>query len=363
MRIVLDARESGTSTGRYVDKLIEYMHELQPKHDILILTKPERVNALRQLAPGFTVIESPYKEFTFSEQLGLKKQIDNLRADLVHFAMPQQPVLYKGKVVTTVHDLTTTRFYNPDKNRTLFWLRQQVYKWVIKRVVQKSKAVITPSQFVKDDVVAFAGIKPEKISVTYEAADAITDPPTPLPGLQNKQFIMYVGRPTPHKNLERLITAFQQLQAKHPALHLVLAGKKDANYKRIEDLVHEGRLTNVVFSDFVSEGQLRWLYENCAAYIFPSLSEGFGLPGLEAMVHGAPVVSSNATCLPEIYADSAHYFDPSDVQAIAGAIDEVLTDTKLRENLIAKGKVRVTKYSWRQMAEQTLAVYEQALGG
>jgi len=111
----------------------------------------------------------------------------------------------------------------------------------------------------------------------------------------------------------------------------------------------------------VSEGELRWLYEHCAAYVFPSLSEGFGLPGLEAMQHGAPVVSSNATCLPEVYGDAAHYFDPLDVQAMADAINEVITDKDLRARLIAAGHTQAATYSWKRMAEQTLAVYKTAL--
>ncbi|MGH7194246.1 MAG: glycosyltransferase, partial [Candidatus Saccharimonadales bacterium] len=118
---------------------------------------------------------------------------------------------------------------------------------------------------------------------------------------------------------------------------------------------------NLYFPGFVTEAQLRWLYERCEAYIFPSLSEGFGLPGLEAMRHGAPVISSNATCLPEIYGDGAHYFDPLDAGAIAEAIDNVLSDKDLRDGLIKKGRARVKQYSWRRMAEQTLDVYKQAL--
>ena len=106
--------------------------------------------------------------------------------------------------------------------------------------------------------------------------------------LVGKQFIMYVGRPWPHKNLNRLIEAFGKLKVKYPDLCLVLAGKKNENYLNIENNVKERGLKDVIFTDFISEGQFRWLYENCAAYIFPSLSEGFGLPGLEAMVHGAP---------------------------------------------------------------------------
>jgi glycosyltransferase involved in cell wall biosynthesis len=143
---------------------------------------------------------------------------------------------------------------------------------------------------------------------------------------------------------------------------LVLAGKKDQNYKLIEAKAKEGNLLDgVIFTGFVSEGELRWLYENCSAYIFPSLSEGFGLPGLEAMMHGAPVVSSNATCLPETHGDAAHYFDPLDTEDIAKKISEVLDDIKLRKELIEKGKKQAAKYSWRRMAEQTLAVYNKVL--
>lgn len=360
--IIIDARESGTSTGRYIDKLVEYLHKLDPPHTITVLTKPHRLEYIRQVAPTFTVVRSPYKEFTFSEQFGFLRQLNSLKADVVHFNAPQQPVFYRGKTVTTIHDLTTTRFHNPDKNRTLFWLKQQVYKWVVKRVAKKSKAIITPSQFVKDDLIQFSHTSPDKITVTYEAADLIADPPAPLPDLQNKQFIMYLGRPTPHKNLERLIEAFSLLQVQHPALHLVLAGKIDNNYRRIEAGVLQKGIKNVVFTDFISDASLRWLYAHCQAYLFPSLSEGFGLPGLEAMVHGAPVVSSNATCLPEIYGDAAHYFDPTDVDAIAKATSEVLTDKKLRDKLIAAGRQRAAGFSWQRMAEQTLSVYEQALG-
>src|SRR5690606_8601175 len=119
------------------------------------------------------------------------------------------------------------------------------------------------------------------------------------PEFEGKQFIMYVGRPLPHKNLRRLIQAFALLKEKHPELHLVLAGIKDVLYKRHERYVKKHGIQDVVFTGFISDGQLRWLYENCAAYAFPSLSEGFGLPGIEAMNQGAPVAASNATAIPE----------------------------------------------------------------
>ena len=360
-KVVIDARESGTSTGRYVDKLIEHLAYLKPAYDITILTKPERMSFIQKIAPNFKVIETPYKEFTFAEQIGLLKQIKSLKPDLVHFTMVQQPVLYRGKVVTTMQDLTTVRFRNPSKNAIVFTIKQIVYKWVNKKVAKESVNLITPTEFVKKDVVDYTHVSPDKIMVTYEAADKITDAPEPVSGLENQQFIMYIGRPMPHKNLGRLVEAFKILKQKYPALKLVLAGKKDGLYERIERAVKEDELKDVLFTGFVTEGQLRWLYEHTAAYIFPSLSEGFGLPGLEALVTGAPVVSSNATCLPEVYGDSVLYFDPLNTQDMADKIARVLSDVNLVADLRQKGLKQVQKYSWQRMAEQTLEVYKNTL--
>lgn len=361
-RIVIDARESGTSTGRYVDKLIEYLYKAKPSHRFIVLTKGPQVKFLKQLAPTFEIVESNFKEFTFAEQLGLNRQIRGLNPDLVHFTMTQQPVLYFGEKITTMHDLTTVRFDNPDKNWLVYKFKQQVYKWVIKRVAKSSQIVITPSEYVKEDVAKFASINSRKITITHEAADKFTAPPMPIEKLLNAKFLMYVGRPTPHKNLLRLIEAFAILRNQNPDLMLALVGRTDRNYKRISKLVNaKGLNESVVFTGFASEGQLRWMYENTAAYIFPSLSEGFGLPGLEAMVHGAPVVSSNATCLPEIYGEAAHYFDPSDAQDMAVKIAKVINDEKFSQQLVEKGKSQAQKYSWEKMARETLEIYNSVL--
>lgn len=358
-RIVIDARELRTSSGRYVERLIHYLQQLDQENEYRLLMKPEDLAGWKPMNSHFQAVACPHKEFTFAEQLALKRQIASLMPDLVHFTFAQQPIWYRGKAVTTIHDLTTLRFDNPDKNPFVFKFKQQAYKYVVKKAARKSTAVITPSQFVKDDICQFAGISPDKITVTYEAADRITEASEPVGNLENKQFIMYVGRPTPHKNLERLIEAFTLLQAQQPHLLLVLAGKKDANYQRIEKAVLKQDVKSIYFAGFVGESQLRWLYENCRAYVFPSLSEGFGLPGLEAMLHGAPVVSSNATCLPEIYGEAAYYFDPLDVQAMADAMNKVLTDKNLRQNLINKGAEQAATYSWQRLAEQTLKIYKQ----
>jgi glycosyltransferase involved in cell wall biosynthesis len=361
MRIVIDARESGTSTGRYVDKLIEYLHKLKPGHEILVLTKSHRLDFMKSVAPNFKVIKSDYKEFTFAEQLGLYRQLKSLRADLVHFAMDRQPILYRGKVIATMHDLTTARFKNPSKNSLVFKFKQTVYKRVLKDVAKKSAYIITPSKFVKHDVAQYANISPNKIFVTYEAADPIKEAAQIVPRLKDRQFIMYVGRPLPHKNLKRLVDAFIILKKKYPKLMLVLAGKMDANYHKLEAYVTDKRMADsVVFTGFVTEGELKWLYQNTTAYVFPSLSEGFGLPGLEAMIHGAPVISSNATCLPEIYGEGAVYFDPKNTFDMASKISSVLSSAGKRSDLIKKGKEQAAKYSWQRMARHTLKIYENA---
>ncbi len=362
-RVVIDARESGTSTGRYVDKLIEHLATLQPDLKIIILTKSKRLDYLRQVAPNFEIREADFPEFTFREQIGFKHFLRSLNADLVHFSMPQQPIWYRGEVVTTIHDLTTLRFTNPAKNKLVFKFKQRVFAHVIKRVARKSAMVLTGSQFVKDDVVAYTGINPDKITVTLEAADPFDETEEPIKAFEGKDYIMYNGRPLPHKNLRRLIEAFARLHGQRPDLYLMIAGKKDSSFDSYVQLAEKlGVADRVVLTDWITDGQLKWAMQNAKAYVYPSLSEGFGLPPLEAMLNGAPVVASNATCIPEICGDAAHYFDPTDVQAMADAINEVLTDKNLREDLIKRGQEQVKKYSWRRMAEQTLAVYQKALG-
>jgi glycosyltransferase involved in cell wall biosynthesis len=369
MNIVIDARELRTSSGRYVERLLHYLQQIDREHDYIVLLKPQDMDGWQATNPKFIKVPCPFKEFTFSEQTHLYRQIKNLAPDLVHFPFVQQPVFYRGTSVTTIQDLTAIRFRNPTKNWLVFTFKQQVYRWVIKRAAQKSKALITPTEFVKKDVAAYAHVPLGKITVTLESADPIPDPPAPpqnIQGhdLQKSKYIVYVGRPQPHKNLWRLIEAHALLRQKDPGLLLVLGGKKDAMYDLIEERARkQGLLEGIVFTGFVSEAELKWLYQHCAAYVFPSLSEGFGLPALEAMLSGAPVASSNATCLPEVYGSAAHYFDPLDTTDMAQKISEVMDDPELRQRLIAAGQEQAAKYSWRRMAEQTLNVYNSVLKG
>ena len=367
-RIVLDARKfdagSGTGAGRYMSSLVQYLQSIDSANQYIILMHEDNAQNWTPSSNNFSVVVTKYKEFTLGEQLGLAWQLYKLKADIVHFGMVQQPILYFKRSLCTIHDLTTVRFRNTNKSAIKFYLMLPAYWLVIQVAGRKSKLIITPTQYVKRDVAAFTRISEDKIVVTPESADEFKETTQPSSELLGKTFLLYVGRPQPHKNLTSLIKAFGALKKKHPSLKLVLAGKKD--------ILHEAHLEtakkvgiayeDIVFTGYVTDGQLRWLYQNCAAYVFPSLSEGFGLPGLEAMLHGAPVVSSNSTCLPEVYGDAAEYFDPNNALEMTKKIDLVISDTDLHKKLIAKGYRRAKQFSWHRMAEQTLRAYEEALG-
>jgi glycosyltransferase involved in cell wall biosynthesis len=361
MKIAIDARESGTTSGRYVDKLLEYLQKIDHENEYAFLLKKHRLDIYRDMPANFHAVECNIKEFTIAEQTKLARLLYRLKPDLVHFPMVQQPLMYFGRTVTTMQDLTTLRFRNPSKNPLVFWFKQRVY-WIVNFVApRKSKHVIAISEFTKQDVMKTMRYNhPNKFTVTLESADAMQGPSVPVDLLKGTEFIMYVGRHQPHKNLARLIDAHQILLRDHPNLQLVIVGKIDATTEVLVKKIAQSKYQNIMFTGFVSDQQLRWLYEHTSCYVFPSLSEGFGLPGLEAQIHGAPVASSNATCLPEIYGDSAHYFDPLDINDMATKISDVIKNKNLRNELIAKGKKQVAKYSWQRMAEQTLVVYKNS---
>lgn len=360
MRIVIDARESGTSSGRYVDKLLEYLQKIDSENQYVLLLKNHRLSAYQNMPKNFRAFECNIKEFTFAEQTKLASILYKLKPDLVHFPFVQQPLLYFGKTVTTMQDLTTLRFRNPTKNRIIFWLKQRIYWFVNFIAPRKSKHVIAISEFTKQDVMKTMHYnKPDKFTVTLESADFIEFPAEPIKSLVGKQFISYVGRHQPHKNLQRLVEAHHILRKDHPDVVLAIVGKMDELSHRLIKKFQKKGYEGIEFTGFITDAQLKWLYQHTTCYVFPSLSEGFGLPGLEAMIHGAPVASSDATCLPEINGDGAIYFNPRDTKDMAAKISMVLSDKKLAYDLIYKGKKQASKYSWQRMAKQTLEVYKK----
>jgi glycosyltransferase involved in cell wall biosynthesis len=361
MHIAIDARIINSSTGRYVERLLHYLQEVDTVNHYTVLVRAKDEMFWQPSAANFHVKVADFDNYSFAEQTGFKRLLDELHADLVHFCMPQQPILYRGAHVTTIHDLTLLNTYNSDKNWLVFHIKQLIGRYVFKAVARSSAHIITPSQFTKDAFVQFARIPASKVTVTYESADISPHDHLTSYKLPFKRFILYVGQQSDYKNIARLGDAHQQLLANHPDLGLVLVGRKNASVLKNEAYFASRGYKNIHFTGFIEDDQRDWLYTQATAYIFPSLMEGFGLPGLEAMGYGAPVISSNTTCLPEVYGEAALYFDPTNVDDMARAINDVLTDDTLRQSLIEKGYTQLKKYSWRRMAEQTHAVYMDAL--
>jgi len=175
-------------------------------------------------------------------------------------------------------------------------------------------------------------------------------------------YLLYVGNAFPHKNLKSLIKAFKVVLSSKSALKLVLVGKIDSFYRSFQVLCKELKIEkSVIFAGRVSDKELKWLYQNALIYVFPSFLEGFGLPGLEAMENGLPVISSDSSCLPEIYGDAALYFNPYNIEEITKAILELLNNKDLKNELIKKGYKRIKKFSWEKCAQETLDIYKMCI--
>jgi glycosyltransferase involved in cell wall biosynthesis len=364
MKIAIDARIIYTSTGRYVERLLEQLQRLDTANDYVVLLRREDYARWQPTATNFTKVIADYPPYTFREQLQFAWQLQQLRLDLVHFTMPQHPLGYRGRRVITVHDLTLIHYVNRRHDPLL----KSLYKYHLKPVVFRSfmrlslrpaTHLITPTKYVRDQVQRDFGIPDAQISYTYEAADQLAAVSKPVTALQNQRFILYVGNAYPYKNLQRLIDAHTQLADKE--LKLVLVGKTDFFYRELATYVQRQGLKQVVLTGFVPDPELRWLYEHALVYAFPSLSEGFGLPAIEAMLHGVPVVAARASCLPEVLGPAATYFDPEDTADMARVINTVLTDSARQTTLKKAGLARAEQFSWQRTAEQTLAIYQEAL--
>ncbi|MEP6710386.1 MAG: glycosyltransferase family 1 protein [Candidatus Saccharibacteria bacterium] len=360
MHIAIDARIINSSTGRYVERLVTHLQDIDTTNRYSILVRKKDKNFWTPKNNNFSIVVADFSDYSFGEQVGFKKLLTKLNPDLVHFCMPQQPILYKGTTVTTMHDLTLLKTYNSDKNWLMFRAKQLVGRYVFKRIAKTNKHILTPTEYTKHEYMDFAHIPENKVTVTYEAADVFIDKLRPYQH-PFKEFLLYVGQQSDYKNIKRLGDAHQALLKQHPDLGLVLVGRKNASALKNEAYFESKNYKNIHFTGFIEDDQRDWLYTHANAYVFPSLMEGFGLPGLEAMGYGAPVVSSNATCLPEVYGDAAHYFNPEQTDDITKAINEVLSDEELRTRLIENGLNQIKKYSWKKMAEQTHAVYLKVL--
>ena len=362
MHIAIDARIINSSTGRYIERLLTYLEKIDSPHTFSVLVREKDTEYWKPTNPRFSIVVADYHQYTFGEQLGFYFFLKQLNADLVHFCMPQQPFLYRGAKVTTVHDLSLLRITENDTmSLPVLKTKQFIFKHLLRSVIRSSRIILAPSEYTKDDILAFQPIDPARVIRTYESADAVSNTEEPVSEFISASFILAVGRADPYKNLRGAVEAHHILRQTHPDLQLIIVGKRDETSHQLEAWALQQGYDGIHFFGFASDAQLAWFYSHCQVYIFPSFMEGFGLPGLEAMRHGAPVASSNATCLPEIYGNAALYFDPQSPTAIASTVNEILDNPSVRDDLIDRGTKKVKEYSWQRMAEETLAAYNLAL--
>lgn len=360
MHIVIDGRIIRSSTGTLVERLLRHLQTIDSRNRYTVLIDRRDDGFWSPSALNFTKRLVDVPQHSLAEQTRLRRIIRSLAPDVVHFCMPQQPLALRGSaIVTMFQDLTILRTRNPNRPAWASLVKRAAGRIAFAAAARQSTRIAVPSAYTRADLVAALRAPAERVEVVPYAADHEPGALEPYE-LPFDRYLLYVGRHPAYKNLKRLADAHHLLAQRQPGLGLVFVGGIDAEAEETRAYCAARGYRDVHFTGFLPEAQRDWLYAHCGAYVFPSFAEGFGLPGLEAMACGAPVVSSDATCLPDVLGDAALYFDPHDMAAMADAVERVLVDPAVRDRLVTAGRAQVLRYSWRRTAEQMLALYQQA---
>lgn len=368
MRIGIDARmysSEFTGIGRYVYELIANLLKIDQKNEyVLFMNQPE-----------FDKFEIPNKRvrkvlvnakhYSFAEQMRYWRKLKRAKLDIMHFTHFNAPILYRRPSVVTIHDLTLSFFPGKKMNSSF---HRMAYNKVLRGVLKHAKRVIAVSENTKKDLEEVSRTSPQKIEVIYEAVNENFGPRKNVEKNEEilkkysitKDFLLYTGVWRIHKNIVNLVKSFAILkQDEDFDAQLVITGTEDPYYPEVKRTVKEmGLEHDVIFPGMVPEDELVSLYQEARLFVFPSLYEGFGLPPLEAMRCGTPVVASKTSCIPEICGeDNALFFDPYDPTNMADTMGRVWLDETLEEELRERGLKHSLKFSWETMAEKTLKLY------
>jgi glycosyltransferase involved in cell wall biosynthesis len=371
LRIGIDytaAAKQRAGIGRITRELIKALAAMDRKNEYLLIhAKETRID--ESFPPNFSTFTLPLSERMATmlwQRLKLPVPIDLLtgRLDLFHSPDFVLPPLWHSRSLVTIHDLTFLIHPECADPRLARYLRSRV-----PRAIERASVVLADSECTRKDLVGLLGVPVEKIEVVYGGVSSAFSPVADedvLSRVRNKYsidppFILSVGRLEPRKNLGRLIDAYRLLRQETNLPHrLLLVGEKgwlyDGLFAQVAKLKLEG---DVIFLGFVPDEDLPALFSLADVFAFPSLYEGFGLPPLEAMACGTPVIASNTSCLPEVLGEAVLFIDPTDVNALAEALHRVLTDEELRQNMSRQGLARAAQFSWSASAQKLLAVYEK----
>jgi len=370
MRIVIDIRtisDHFPGIGRYAYDLVRALARQVQREELILLSNP----ALRNTRFDMESLQSDSKiriqtttapPFSLREQLQLPVALKALKPDVTHFPYPVLPYAAARPIVVNIHDIIPIRLPR------YFSLRHRVlYRISLRLAIRSAGWILCPSEATIRDMRSALRLEAARLIKVpggigesfFPRAKSEVDSVRTAYGLP-ESYLLYVGSNKPHKNLPALIDAFARLRG---APCLVLAGEEDARYPETRRRVETLRLADRIrFAGAVRERDLPALYSGALAFVFPSRYEGFGFPPLEAMACGTPVVCSDIACLRETTGDAALHFNPEKVSSIAGAIERLLEDGALREDLRARGLRKASGLSWEQAARQTLAIYRRAAG-
>ena len=372
MRIAIDAHSVGTGLGgneSYATNLIEALAEIdQTNRYTLYVTKREAVERFGNRWPNFSVRSTLPHTPLIRIPLTLSAELRRNPVDVLHVQFTAPP-FSPCPVVVSIHDLSFEHL-----PQTFTWRSRKQLRITVRRTARQASQVIALSEYARNDIVETYQIRPDKISVIPLSAGDHFRPIIDEEELQRVrqtygiegEYMLSVGAIQPRKNLGRLVAAYSHLRDAKPEgklPKLVLAGKCAWLYDETLRAIKELSLSeSIILTGYVPEGDLPALYSGALCFIYPSYFEGFGLPPLEAMQCGVPVIVGNRTSLPEVVGDAGVLVDPFDVNALAAAIEKVISDSDLRARLSVQGLARAKIFEWRETARQTLAVYQKAAG-
>lgn len=369
MKIGIDARLAGLENrgiGRYLENLIKNLEKFDTNDQFYIFLSQKNYFRYQFKKENFKKVLTKFRWYSFSEQIFFPLLIKKYKIDLMHFPHFNVPLLINKKYIVTLHDLTLIHFPNRRASTlpvVIYKIKYKLFKFIQKRILRKAKKIITPSFYVKNDLINYYKLDQNKIKVIYEGCKINNYDNFDFQEILKKfsikkPFILYIGAAYPHKNLERLVRVFKIVN-KDKKYQLVIGGRIDYFMKRLKNRVARvgENKDDIIFTNFLRDKELITLYQQAQIFVFPSLSEGFGLPGLEAQVYKLPVAASNQSCLKEILGKGALYFNPLDNKEMIYVINKVLNDKLLRKKMIKSGQANTEKFSWLNMIQETMSIY------
>ena len=364
MRIAIDARKlHDYGIGTYVRNVLRYLGRIDRENEYVLLCRPADADAVRGYGDNFRAWPLSAGNYSISEQYRLPLALKRMGADVFHAPHYVLPPVMPCPSVVTIHDCIHLMFPEYLPNR----FAHAYARTFMTLAARRSSKVLTVSEASKRDILRFFHIPSSKVEVVYNAIDDRFDREPEVDDVMrvreryqlNDPFVLYAGNIKPHKNVDRVIEAFARVR-RHgfERLRLLIIGDEISKNPQLRRAVHRHQMhQHVRFLGFVPDATLAVLYRLADVFVFPSLYEGFGLPPLEAMASGTPVVTSNVSSLPEVVGDAALLVDPRDAEAIAGAVVRILSDETLRRSLAQKGLARAHEFSWERSVRRIRDVY------